>query len=221
MISTRRIATAAMALILAIAVSMALPAAHADTLTLVGVGNGVTTPNGAEYVGPYNVQVSQPSGYQGTLDLYCLDIDRDVTQGESWQATPTQLSVNSSANDKTVALIIAAENAGKIGQTTAQLDIWGLIDPTTAEVDGLTLADISQLKVYQLEALNNDGGNAFYSQFTLETATPGTQTSGGTAQDFIGLGVPVAPTPEPGSLMLLGTGIIGAAGMLRKRFATA
>jgi hypothetical protein len=30
-------------------------------------------------------------------------------------------------------------------------------------------------------------------------------------------GDPMAPTPEPSSLLLIGTGILGAAGMLRKQ----
>jgi hypothetical protein len=53
---------------------------------------------------------------------------------------------------------------------------------------------------------------------TANTTVTGGTFSFGTSAGINVVGVPRAVTPEPSSLVLLGTGIIGAAGLLRRRF---
>jgi len=136
--------------------------ASADTLQLVNVNEAATTPIGGEYVGPYGVAV-----HRTIPDMYCLDINRSVSVGETWTATQTVLSTSSSVVQKETAVILSL----------------------------------------------------IYQQFTVYTAVDGSQSANGLAQHFMGK-TPISPTLEPGSLLLLGTGLFGSAGILFRRART-
>jgi hypothetical protein len=81
------------------------------------------------------------------------------------------------------------------------LAAWGLF------ASGVTGSNNAQLLAAQNFVTNNPNDNSFYNQFQLYIPEAGTQSSGGTPQDFLG----ETATPEPSSLLLLGTGLLGLA----------
>ncbi len=195
----------------------------AETLTLLSVGGQNA---GGVYVYPYNFSVD---GAAKTTALMCIDLNREVTIGESWNAT-TQ-GISNSASDTAF-----REDAWLFSQ-------FGNIDPqthtayTNAEIqfaawDVLDASGISANAAYAsafdstssflvsqaMAAANNNSlyASGFFNQFAVyaPTSNPAGWTDG-TPQRFIGESAAV--TPEPSALLLFGTGLFGAAVLALRR----
>jgi hypothetical protein len=164
--------------------------AFADPVTLQLVGTGSNQANG-EYAYPYSVTVNG-----NTNSLMCLSYNNSITNGESWQATVQ--SVTGTLYEEAAWLLNDA-NVHTGNAINDQLAAWGLF------ASGVAGSDNAQLIAAENFVTSNPNDTSFYKQFQLYVPIAGTQSSGGTAQVFIG------ETPEPSSLLLLGTGLLGLA----------
>ena len=204
--------------------SLSLPA-MADTLELTSTGGASV--DGAD-IYPYNFSVN---GSSTPMSLMCIDYNLHITMGETWNVTEESIPTDNSTSSvdlRALALIDYALATGYGGYSTSDLQFadWSILD--AADVDSLSGYTSGQAAAIAQGALQEatdssliDSG--FYSNFTLYAADP-TNTSGwtdGQPQDFIGDTAPdpTSETPEPSSVLLLGTVLLSTLGVVRKRFA--
>jgi hypothetical protein len=187
---------------------------RADSLTL---NNGTNNPlGGSVQIYPYSFQLNTSSG-TSTVNLMCLNYNREITSGESWSITEEKIPTGNSVTDldyRADAILYSEILHPPTGVSASEVQYaeWSIFD--SAGLNGNSLFDFTA-QTLASDALNEAKNQqlintGYFNQFTLYI--PSNDTPSG-PQEFIG----TATTPEPSSLMLFGSGLIGMAGVLRRK----
>jgi hypothetical protein len=218
-------------LIVLIATATVSLSANTITLTLINGGSNVM---GGVYVGPYNLTETNGST-KFPVKLVCDDFKDEVFVGESWKVLastfPTLSNVKWSGqtvNYEKVGWLIEqmfsptnSSNARAVGDI--QWAIWDIFYPGASNNDPygkVSSQDKTNIANWLTLAQNNyASGN--YSNLVIYTPIPGSQVPSkyGPPQEYFGWNPPT-PTPEPASLLLVGTGMFALAGFRRRAFSS-
>jgi PEP-CTERM motif len=170
-----------------------------------------TNVSGGYYTYPYYFSIN---GGKAT-PMMCDSFNNHITVGESWKANVSGLLSGKGLFGKDIrdykaaGIIFMGVVNGTIDAKTGNWAVWNLF------VKGVTTdAAVLALDSNALFLAKHAPASEFKG-LVLYTAVG--SSAGHGPQEFIGYrGTPMA-TPEPGSLMLLSTGLIGIAGVLRRK----
>jgi hypothetical protein len=197
-----------LSLVIAVFLSTAAMADSAPvTLTLLYTGSNNS---GGYYTYPYYFSMN---GGKAT-PLMCDSFNNSVSIGESWSANVSGLLSGKGMYGKQIidykaaGLIFLGVTSGKISASLGSWAVWNIFTP------GVT-ADPAALALEQNEiALATHTPSGTFKGLMLYT--PVGASPGNGPQEYIGYGRAMS-TPEPGTMMMLGTGLVGIAGMVRRK----
>jgi hypothetical protein len=156
------------------------------------------------------------------VSLICDSYDNEVVVGETWQANVTSLLSGQGLfggqllDYKAAGLIFKSILNGSLNVNAGNFAIWGLFSGNAQNSSYFQSSGAAAIETEYL-ALAATAPNSAFQGLVLYTPIAGTQSWGGTAQEYIGY----SPVPEPTTLTLFGTGLLSLAGIVRRKLGKA